>query len=76
MIVMDHPAAFFPQLIKAASPSGMAGNAADLLDLQQQGIAVAIEAQFFHVLEVPGRFALLPKCLPRARPVISRRDVT
>src|SRR5699024_4280779 len=40
-----------------------------LLDLQQDDVAVAVDARAAHVLDVPGRVALAPVLLTAARPV-------
>src|SRR5260221_3257223 len=47
----------------------MAGDAADLLDLQEHRVRVAVEPQLAHFLHVTGLLALVPQPAARARPV-------
>src|SRR3546814_9017425 len=51
---------------EAACPAGVAGNAAFLLDLEQNDVAIAIKAYFMHDLHVAGLFALAPQALARS----------
>ena len=53
---------------EAVVPAGVAGDAG-LVDQDQQGVAVAIDAQIDQVLDVARRVALAPRRLARARPV-------
>jgi hypothetical protein len=46
---------------KTAVPTGMASNAADLLNLQQQDIIVTIETNLMHFLKMAGFLALVPQ---------------
>ena len=61
--------AVVPFPVEAGTPSRMAGRAADLLDLEQHGVAVAVQADGKHFLYVPGRAALVPEFLAAAAPV-------
>ena len=62
--------AVVPFPVEAGTPSRMAGRAADLLDLEQHGVAVAVQADGKHFLYVPGRAALVPEFLAAAAPVM------
>jgi hypothetical protein len=42
-----------------------------LIDQQQHGVAVAIQAQLVQMLDLPGCLPLAPKSVARARPVAS-----
>src|SRR5471030_1525886 len=53
---------------EAVMPAGVAGHAG-LLDLDQQRVAVAINAEIDQLLDVARRVALAPGTLARARPV-------
>jgi len=64
-----HPLLAVQTLVKTAAPAGMAGDTADLLDLQHDDIVVAIEANLADALLVTGFLALVSQLLPRARPV-------
>jgi hypothetical protein len=52
--------------------AGVAGDAADLLDDQQQAVVVAVQADFAHLLHVAGCLALLPQFTARTRPVYGK----
>lgn len=68
----DHFDAFAPdRVVETAAPPGMTG-AAKLVDQQQDGVAIAIEAGFDHPLPATGGFALAPQGLARARPVTGK----
>jgi hypothetical protein len=54
--------------VEAGAVSSVAGGAADLLDLQQEGIAVAIQVNFFNDLQMARGFTLEPEPLAGARP--------
>ena len=67
-----HPisSAHFLQFLKeTARASGMTGDAAQLFNLQQDHVVVAIQADFFDLLHMAGLFALVPQFLARTRPV-------
>ena len=54
---------------KAAVPTGVAGDAglmAQLGDLEQHHVVVAVHADFVHLLHMAGLFALVPKLVARA----------
>src|SRR5690606_41771668 len=63
------PAAVVQPLVKAGPSTGMAGDAADLLDLQHNGIGVAVEQDCPHPLSVAGALPLAPQPAAGARPV-------
>jgi hypothetical protein len=46
---------------KTAVPTGMASNASNLLNLQQQDVIVTIETNLMHLLEVAGFLTLVPQ---------------
>src|SRR5580704_10252735 len=50
-------------------PVASVAGGADLVDLDHEGVAVAVERYRLHPLVVPGRVALDPVLLPAARPV-------
>src|SRR5690606_13383883 len=54
---------------EARSTTGVAGDPALLLDLQQHRVAVAVDADLAHVLHVARRLALAPQPATRTRPV-------
>src|SRR4051794_23460048 len=53
--------------VEAGVRAGVAGGA-HLVHLDQQGVAVAVDAHGLHVLGVPGRVALAPVLLPGPAP--------
>ena len=55
--------------IKAAGIAGVAG-AADLLDLEEEGVAVAVDKPAEDLLSVAARFPLLPELFAGAAPVV------
>ena len=55
--------------VKARIPSGMAGPAAGLFDVEDDGVLVAIGAHFDDSLDLPGGGSLVPDFLARTRPV-------
>src|SRR5690348_12980947 len=64
------PLVAFEPPVEAALAAGMAGDAAHLLDDQQDRVAIAIEADLAHPLHVARLLALAPQLVPRARPVV------
>ena len=66
MVSLQTLAVDFP--IKTTTLHGVAGGA-DLVDLHQQYIAIAIVINFLHMLEMPRGLPLDPIALARARPV-------
>ena len=64
------PSAVVRAAEEAALAAGVAGDAADLLDHEQDRVAVAIEPDLAHALHVARRFALAPQLAARARPVV------
>src|SRR5258708_6090940 len=54
---------------KAARVTLVASSAADLLDLEQDGVRVEIEIDAFDVLDVPALFALAPQLVAAAAEV-------
>ena len=61
------PIGIFPE--EAAAAPGVAGDAAGLVDLQQDRVVVAVKADFQHFLGVAGFLALVPQLAPRTRPI-------
>src|SRR5690606_18207688 len=55
--------------VKAAFAPRMAGNSAFLVDFIQNDVAVAVETDFVHDLDVAGLLSLAPQPVARARPV-------
>jgi hypothetical protein len=55
-------------VVKAVGPSGVAGRPL-LLDQQEHGISITIEARFNEALDMARGFALAPQTLSRPRPV-------
>src|SRR5450631_4769358 len=64
-----HPLALFQTAVETALASGMTGDAAQLFNLQQDHITIAIETYLFHLLDMPGYFAFVPQLLARTRPI-------
>src|SRR3989338_4815488 len=64
-----HPFPLFQAFVKTALAPGMAGDAALLFNLHQYDIAVAIQPDFLHFLDMSGLFALVPQFLSRTRPI-------
>src|SRR5574340_1767159 len=64
-----HPLPLLQPAVETALAPGMTGDAALLFHLQQNHVAVAIEAYLFHLLDMARLFALVPQFLARARPV-------
>ena len=56
--------------MEAALAAGVAGDAALLLDDDQDRVAVAVEPDLAHALDVPRLLALVPQLPARARPVV------
>src|SRR5262249_29647579 len=56
--------------VEARLPPGVTGYAADLLDLQQHHVFVAIEPDRPHALHVAGLLPFAPELSARARPVV------
>src|SRR5512137_45485 len=65
-----HPAAAVEPLEEAALAPRVAGNAAGLLDDEQQRVVVAIESDLAHLLHVPRLLALAPETPARTRPIV------
>src|SRR5690606_25265664 len=63
------PLAVTENLVEAAFPAGMAGDAAALLDLHDDDVVVAIQPQLVQDLYMARLFALAPELAPGARPV-------
>src|SRR6266508_5307618 len=73
--ILEHGLDRFPAIIlepqkKAAFASGVARDASQLLDDHENGVVVAIEADFLDLLDVSGLLALAPQPVSRARPVM------
>src|SRR5665213_2203181 len=64
------PAIAFQPAEEAARMAGVTGDAARLLDQQQDRIGVAVDANLAHPLRVSRRLTLVPQLRPRARPVM------
>ena len=60
------PGITFEPVEEAGAPTGMAGNAAGLRDLEQHHITVAIGTDFEHFLRVAGFFTLEPQLATRS----------
>src|SRR5487761_2139646 len=55
------PFPLFQTRKETALPPGVTGNAALLFDLQQNHVRIAIQPDFFNLLDMPGLFALMPE---------------
>src|SRR5690606_13913019 len=72
---LDHRLDRFPApvghsaLEEATVATGVAGDAADLFDLEQHHVVVAVDAHVEHALRVAGLLALVPQLPARARPI-------
>src|SRR6266446_8093001 len=65
----DHrPSAVTPSPEETAAPPGVAGHPL-LIDQEQHGVAVAIEAQLTQVLNLSRRLPLAPQSGARTRPI-------
>src|SRR6185437_10127213 len=64
------PFVAFEPPVEAALAAGVAGDAAHLLDNEQDRVAIAIEPDLAHALHVARLLALAPQLVPRARPVM------
>src|SRR5262249_15911420 len=66
----DHaPVVAFEAAEEAARVSLVAGDAAHLLDLQEDAVLVAVDQDLLHPLHVPGGVALDPELVARRAPV-------
>src|SRR5690606_9330457 len=54
---------------EAGMATGVAGDAAHLLDLEQDHVGIAVEPDLAHPLHMPGFLALAPETRARTRPV-------
>jgi hypothetical protein len=52
------------QFVETASMTGMTGSAANLLNLQQDGVIVAIHPNLFYFLDIAGSQPLGPEGVP------------
>jgi hypothetical protein len=59
------PLGVFIDAVEAAFTPGVAGDAAQLLDHQDDHVGVAVQAQFVEFLHVAGFFALAPQLTAR-----------
>src|SRR5690606_18694674 len=69
LLVHRVPDAVAQHAVEAALAAGVAGDAADLLDLQHDHVGVAVQAQLVELLHMAGFLALAPQLAARARPV-------
>jgi hypothetical protein len=46
--------------VKTGTVTGVTGGPPDLFDFDQQAVPIAVEAHFFHLLDVTGYFPLEP----------------
>ena len=63
--VHRHPFPIQKAFVKTMLAPSMAGNAANLLNLHQDHIVIAVEANFFEALHVTGFFTFTPQFLCR-----------
>src|SRR3546814_19109894 len=75
MRVLEHrvdgfPVAVLEDTIEAALTAGMAGALTDLLDHQDDDIAVAVQAHLVQMLHLPGFLTLSPQLALRTSPII------
>src|SRR5512140_462985 len=64
-----HPLSLLQLAEETAFAPGVAGDAALLFHLQQDNVAIAIQADLFNFLDMAGLFALVPQLLARTRPI-------
>jgi hypothetical protein len=70
LLAFLHPGLLLEPPGEARAVPGVAGGAADLLDLQQEDVLVAIGADLADLLDVAALLALAPQAPPAARPVV------
>nr|GFD57317.1 hypothetical protein [Tanacetum cinerariifolium] len=63
------PAGIVVDAVEAAFAAGMAGDAADLLDHQNDHVGVTVQTQFVEFLHMARFFAFAPQFATRTRPV-------
>src|SRR5690606_33477713 len=61
LLALVDPAGAVPAAVEAAPLAGVAGRAAHLLDVEQDRVAVAVDAQRLQHLDVPALLALVPE---------------